>query len=232
MMRKKNCAALLLSMLLGFFVQAQLGETTSYSHHIGVQVNPLLRQIVNFGNSPAIDNPFLLKYGLRNNARQTEWMVGFGYRYALQNREDGLKSDLSDLDFRVGYAKKYNLSNRFEVGVGLDLVLNLQNNQTVNVQTFGGGLDSTVSTTQSQDFAYGAGPQVTFAYYLTSNIKIGTETTFYFLRGSSNLLSRVENWRRDFNGNQIYSSSTDEFSETTMDLSFQLPVALFLTVIF
>lgn len=231
-MNRKKVITLAWCLLASVCMYAQLGVNQGYSHHIGVQVNPLLRQLVNFGNSPTVDNPFLIKYGLRNNATQMEWMFGFGYRYSLQNREDGLRSDLSDLDFRVGYAKKFDVSNRFEVGVGLDLVLNAQNNQTVNVQSFGGGIDSTVTTTQSQEFAFGAGPQFTLAYYITPNIKFGTESTFYFLRGSSRLITRIENWRTDFNGNQIYTASDDEFKDTSLDLSFQLPVALFLTIVF
>ncbi len=235
MVKKLLCTGLI--SCASFLCVAQVGTISKmpdrFSHHVGIQVNPLLRQLVNFGSSADIDNPFLLKYGLRFNASQTELLFGFGYRYALVNEENGLKSDLSDLSFRVGYAKKFRLGRGFEAGVGIDAVLNLQNNQTINVQSFGPGfVDSTITTTQSTQYAFGGGPQVTFGYYLTENIRIGTEATFYFLTGANDLTVRTENWREDFTGNINYSSSSEKNKDRVSNLDLQIPVALFLTIVF
>ncbi|HAD98144.1 MAG TPA: hypothetical protein DCG19_12110 [Cryomorphaceae bacterium] len=215
------------------FAQLTFHEDDRISHHIGLQVNPLLKQIVNLGNSPAIDNPFLLKYGIRFNRSRTEILMGLGYQYSLISSRNDLKSDLSDLSFRAGYAKKHLLGSRFELGLGMDLVLNARNNQTVNVQAFNSGvLDSTVTTTKSIANRYGAGPQLTLDYYITNRIKIGTEATFYFLTGIEKFNVTTENYREDFStGELIENSSYEESEDKITDFKLQVPVALFLTII-
>lgn len=224
--------ATLVACLFMCVVQAQPQLNKTYSHHLGLQVNPLLKQLVNFGNSPVVDNPFLIKYGIRNNAKQTELMFGFGFRFTEESMESGLKSDFTRLNFRVGYALKKQLGKGFEIGAGLDGVLNLQNNQTVNIQSFGGGIDSTITITNGRNYSFGGGPQLTLSYYITPNVKFGTESTLYFLVGQDNLKATIDNYRTDFNGNVVFSSQTEETEERTKQFEIQLPVALFLSVVF
>ncbi len=223
-----SCVALSIA-----FAQLTFDENDRISHHVGFQVNPLLKQIINFGNSPEIDNPFLVKYAIRFNQSRSEILMGLGYRYTQTSSENDLKSDLSDLSFRVGYSKKYMLGSRFEAGLGLDLVLNAQNNQTINIQAFNSGvLDSTLTTTKSISSSYGLGPQFTIAYYISNRIKIGTEATFYFLTGVDKLSVKRQNFREDFSTGQLIETSSYEESEAKItDFNLQLPVALFLTVI-
>ncbi len=234
MIRKIAAAALLCGLAMSSArAQMTFDEGDKISHHIGFQVNPLLKQIVNFGNSPAIDNPFLVKYALRFNQSRSEILAGFGYRFTETSTENGLKSDLSDLSFRIGYAKKRMVGARFEVGLGLDLVWNAQNNQTINVQSFrnGGFLDSTISTTRSNANSLGGGPQITIGYYLTNRVKVGTEATFYFLAGINKLTLKELNYRTDPNGQIIETTNYQESENKTRDLQMQLPVALFLTIV-
>jgi hypothetical protein len=231
-MRKLIYAAIVLC-LCSTLVVAQTQK--EYSHHVGVQTNLLLEQLINFGNSPQINNPFLLKYGLRNNEKQTELMIGFGFDYDFEEEENGLKSRLTDLDLRIGYAKKMMLNKRFELGYGLDAVFSGLNARTVNIQAFGGGggfVDSTITTTRSYEIEYGLGPQFTLDFYITPTIKIGTEATFYFLSGQNSFDLTVENWQTDFGGNLSYSRSDDEDQSSTAAFNFQVPVALYLTVVF
>ncbi|MGB0176874.1 MAG: hypothetical protein ACPF9D_06895 [Owenweeksia sp.] len=234
MLNKITATALIsLLALTTTFAQLTFNDDDRISHHIGFQVNPLLKQIINLGNSPEIDNPFMVKYALRFNRSRTELLMGFGYHYNQTSTKNDLKSDLSDLSFRIGYAKKYLIGSRFEAGVGLDLVLNARNNQTINVQAFNSGiLDSTITTSKSISSSYGGGPQFTFAYYITNRVKIGTEATFYFLTGVEKLSVKRENFREDFSTGIIVKTSDYEESEDKIsDLDLQLPVALFLTII-
>ncbi len=225
--------------LLGSSVNAQLSidGNKKYSHHLGLQANPLLRQIINFGNAPAIENPYLLKYALRKNANRTELLFGLGFSYNSDEVEDGITSDFLNLDFRVGYAKKVLLGKRFEAGFGLDLVVNNNNSKTVNIQAFSGGgggfVDSTITTTKNFGLQYGLGPQLTLDYYITNSIKIGTEATFYFLTGASTFTLDRQRFRSNFQGGGLEeTNSADRESLKFMDFRFQIPVALFLTVIF
>lgn len=205
-----------------------------FTHYTGLQVNQLLKQIVNFGNSPAVNNPYLLKYSLRFNATEQQINVGFGYNYSQQTEKNGLKSDLSDLNFRLGYGKAYSLGKKFEFGVGIDGVLRAQNIQTFNVQSFnfGSGLDSTITTTKSVAIGYGLGPQVTLTYAITDRILIGTEASYYFIRSKQTLEVQEKNYSSSFGGPAILTVDTQKDENKAMDLNLQLPVALFLIVTF
>ncbi len=204
------------------------------THYIGLQANQLLKQVINFGNSPAVNNPFLLKYSLRFNETQTQINAGFGYSYSQQTEKGGLKSDLSNLDFRLGYGKSYPIGKKFELGIGIDGVLKAQNIQTVNVQSFnfGSGIDSTITTSKSVAMGYGLGPQVTLTYAITDRILIGTEASYYFIRSSQKLEVQSKNYSSSFGGPEVLTVTIDKDESKAMDLNLQLPVALFLIITF
>lgn len=232
----KNSLVLAFVLIVGSFglqAQEKLIPADRTSHHVGLQVNALLKQVVNFGNSPAINNPFLIKYSLRFNESKKELMFGLGYAYAQESMKGGLKSDNSDLNFRIGYGKKYALGKKVELGLGLDLVLNAQNIQTVNVQAFnfGTGFDSTITTTKSINIGYGLGPQATLAYYITDRIMIGTEATFYFIRSQDNLETRTENHSKSGGSPVIVTADIQSEENSRMDFNLQVPVALFLIIV-
>lgn len=238
MTRNFSVVIILLCLLSFTTVDAQfsLDNNKKFSHHLGVQANPLLRQIINFGNSPDIQNPYLLKYGLRNNSNNTEFLFGFGFTYGKEEVEDGVNADFSNLDFRAGYAKKVLIGKGFEAGFGLDLVFNNSNAKTVNIQAFSGGggfVDSTITTTKNFGMQYGLGPQLTLDYYITNNIKIGTEATFYYLVGQSTFTLDIQRFRTDLQGGGLEETSeNDKEKLSSTDVRFQVPIALFLTVIF
>ncbi len=221
----------------GILAFGQIEKTATpdrITHYTGLQVNQLLKQIVNFGNSPSVNNPFLLKYSLRFNETQTQINAGFGYNYSQQTEKGGLKSDLSNLDFRLGYGKAYPIGKKFELGIGIDGVLKAQNIQTVNVQSFnfGSGIDSTITTSKSVAMGYGLGPQVTLTYAITDRILIGTEASYYFIRSTQKLEVQSKNYSSTFGGPEILTVDTQKDENKGMDLNLQLPVALFLIITF
>lgn len=230
MLKKLLLAAAIMALSLPH-ANAQLNPKPDdrISHYLGIQVNPLFKQIINFGNSPAVDNPFLLKYGLRFNESQQEILFGVGYEYQQSSDRDGLKSDFSDLSMRIGYSKKYRVGKRFEVGLGGDFVVNAMNRQTINVFVAG---DSTITTTKTMEIGYGLGPQLTLGYYITNRIRIGTEATYYLMSGTTSNNVQVKNYRQDFNGQIIETIITDDQETSSMNFNLQLPVALFLTIVF
>lgn len=235
MLKNLTLTALILLVGITGFGQTDVVVTPDkITHYTGLQVNQLLKQIVNFGNSPAVNNPYLLKYSLRFNETQTQINVGFGYNYSQQKEKNGLKSDLSNLDFRLGYGKAYSIGKKFEFGIGIDGVLKAQNIQTVNVQSFnfGSGSDSTITTSKSVAMGYGLGPQVTLTYAITDRILIGTEASYYFIRSKQTLEVQEKNYSSSFGGPEILTVNTQKDETKGMDLNLQLPVALFLIITF
>ncbi len=209
-------------------------QTSKYSHHLGIQINPLLKQIINISNSPAIDNPFLLKYAFRFNKTQTELTAGLGFDFSESDAESGLQSTSSDLSLRLGYSKRYMLGKRFEVGLGGDLIFNSRNIRTVNIQSvnFGqGALDSTVTTSRSTALGFGLGPQLNISYYITDHVRIGTEATYYFIRSEEKLNVEIVNYTINPQQNDV-TTTTENDSSNSNDLSLTIPVALYLIIIF
>lgn len=209
--------------------------SSKYSHYVGVQVNPLFKQILSFGNTQEVDNPFLLKYSIRENSSQREITAGVGFTLDNSIDQDGFEATTSDLSLRGGVAKRYNLGNRFEVGIGADLIFNYQRIGTFNIQAFnfgGGSIDSTITQTTSKVFGYGIGPQINLSYNLTDNIMIGTEMTYYYMYTFDYL--NVETERHTGNGTGGLQVTTDSVNteEKSSVLNLNIPVALFLIVRF
>jgi len=133
----------------------------------------------------------------------------------------------------LGYSKRYMFGKRLEIGLGGDIVLNSGSISTVNIQSvgFGGSVDSTVTTSRSTTLGFGLGPQLNISYYLTDNIRIGTEATYYFISTAEKLNVRVEQFSSGFGGsNNTVTNEND--STSSSDLSLTIPVVLYLTLVF
>lgn len=229
-MLKKILWSALLAVLFIPYAQAQYsGSSKARSIHVGLQANPLLRQVLSFGGAPEVNNPFLLKVGIRNNATQRELMFGLGYTYELERLDEGLKTSNSALNFRVGYAQKVDLGKRFEAGYGFDAVLNLNNLKSQNGQSFG-FLDSLYTEITTDNLSYGFGPQLTFGYYITDKIRIGTEATLYYMVGTREEKVHTERTVPFPTPETVITQESRKDRTESADL--QIPVALFLTIIF
>lgn len=203
------------------------------SHVFGVQANELIRQLFNLGNAPDVNNPFLFKYATRFNASNVEIGAGLGYNSFTRNDDASSLSKGSDFHFRLGVAKKYLIGKRFEAGFGIDaisILTNAENETKINNgnSTF---IDSVHTKSTSKSNVFGGGPQLTLAFYINKNIKIGTETTAYFLYGEA--VNENKTSRTVSNGLQEVTTTNEERDNIFFtDTRITLPVAIFLSVRF
>ncbi len=202
-----------------------------FSHYLGVQVNPLLRQVISLGNAPSVNNPFLLKYGLHFNESGSEILVGVGYEGSEIIDENDLKSETSNLNARLGFSKKIKLGARMELGLGGDVLYQSEKIRTFNIQSFGfgSGLDSTITTSTTTRSGWGVGPQINFSVYLAPQLLIGTEATYYFRETKNKQNISIKNFRQPspFDPLTVTTDALNEESEAR-SLNLALPVAIFL----
>src|SRR5690349_18412605 len=95
------------------FYNVRAGETDSLktkyvNNYVGVQVNQLLKQLINLnGSSAPINNPYLLTYGIYSSEINWGLELGLGYNYF--NTKDNLsttdhETKLNQLFYRLGVA--------------------------------------------------------------------------------------------------------------------------------
>ena len=99
--------------------------------YVGVQINELIRQVLNFSNTNnTITNPYLLTYSLHFKKPNIGIRLGVGYKYTSSTTDDGVTkttSNLNDLSLRLGVERIYQLSKKFTTGVGIDGVFGMNN---------------------------------------------------------------------------------------------------------
>lgn len=204
-----------------------------YSHIVGVQANPLLRQVLSFGNTQNVDNPYLLRYSFRENENDREYSFGIGYSYDSDKDENGLEAINNTVDMRLGFFKVINLRKRVEIALGGDILFGTQNIRTFNIQAFNFGvLDSTISTSKTSNSSFGFGPRMKITIGLTKSLSFGTETNYYFrfLSNKTNVLT--QNYRGDGLGNITTTTNTSNSESSGRSFEIELPIALFLIIRF
>ncbi len=158
-----------------------------FDHVFGVQLNDLMRQIFTFNNSTAAanTNPFLFTYNF--NSRKSGWglRAGVGMTINSSTTNDNVTkrtSDINDIQFRIGGEKAFHLSNKWSAGAGIDAVIKTNDDKTTAVTN--SGYTYTTNTT-SKATTLGGGGMAWLRYHLTDKILLGTETSFYYLRGTN-----------------------------------------------
>lgn len=158
-----------------------------FDHIFGVQLNDLMRQIITFNNATAAanTNPFLFTYNM--NSRKSGWglRAGLGMTINSSTANDNVTkrtSDINDVQFRIGGEKAFSLSNKWSVGAGIDVVVKTNDDHTTAV-TNNGYIFTTNTDTKAATL--GGGGMAWLRYSLTERILLGTETSFYYLRGTS-----------------------------------------------
>lgn len=227
MFKKMILAAMLLAAT--FIVKAQDSQASANHHDVALQVNPLIRQILNFGNAPNVDNPYLLKYSYRFAGSNSGVGAGLGLSTSSFEDDEGRSSNQLNLDMRVGYEWYFSVGKRFELSIGPDFVFGQQQINTVSIQSFdfGSGTDSTVTTTDTRSVIYGGGARLNFSFKITDRILIGTESTYYFRKGDFKSKNKIQNWNVNF-GSETYSEDVQESESSQSQSNLRLPVALFL----
>ena len=212
------------------------------NHYVGVQINELLRQLINLSeNNEIIENPYLLTYSVFT--AQSGWGLqgGFGFNYHQIKDKISVtaqESKISESFYRVGIAKQFRLGKRWTATTGLDYTGSYMLDKTFASQVVfnfsGTTKDSTSTITNTTSKTNGGGAQLRIAYSISKHIEISTEATLYYTttREKSNVMFAevfTNSMDHDQDRNTITSSNSDvEESEFIMTL----PVAIFLIIKF
>jgi hypothetical protein len=208
-------------------------------HYVGLQANQLLRQLLNFsGSGSGVNNPYLLNYSVVESTSKIGANIGLGYNIDQSKTGDVTNerdTKANELFFRMGFEKKMSLSKKWLLGLGADVLLQKQKNETTSKTNFGGG-KSVISTTSNQN-GVGGGPRCTLSYFITSRILIGTEATYYFksLKNKGEVKSVITT--REFDPNTGEQRDVTRVELTKSDdkfkqLQFSVPAVIWLIVKF
>lgn len=244
---KQSILLLAIALFVSTTVTAQNDEVSilpaskKLNHHVGVQMNELVRQVFNFNNSnnSNVNNPYLLMYTV--NLAKNGWglRVGVGPNFNKFNENDGVterENDINKINARLGIEKSFRLSTRWSAGAGIDGLYGNENNRTIStIRSF----DTTTTDISSKIQTYGGGAMAWLRYHLTEHVVIGTETSFYYTLGTEEQEVTITT-----TGNTIITPGPSPFpitqSQTTTtttdnDISngvFSLPVVFYLIVSF
>jgi hypothetical protein len=239
-MRKLTLLAL--TLIASFPSFAQTDSTTTrniphprYEQYIGVQINELVQQVLNFNNSGTTNtvnnNPYLLVYSV--NSVKSGWGIrlGVGFSSNTNSSNDGItqtNNNITDMHFRLGIEKAFRLSAKWSAGVGLDGLYNNNNDKTTNTIS---STDTTTTTTKTKIYSYGGGAMGWLRYYVNKRILIGTESSFYYTAGKQNETIQITS--RNFNlQTRPVTTNTTATSNDTKQGVFSVPVTLYLILKF
>lgn len=184
-------------------------------NYFGLEVNPLLRQIINLNpNSTPTDNPFGIQFA--SNSTSTGRGISLGLTYArtkFNDNNNGVPRETvnRDVAFRVGYERKHQLGKRWIVLHGYDLVLGGSKSRTETTDQFVGNI-----LTQTTSNFWGFGPRAGLMFLISDRVTLGTESTYYlrYIRDKTKLT-----------GSPDSKQKTSEFELT-------VPIVLILSVRF
>jgi hypothetical protein len=206
-----------------------------FEHTVGVQMNQLIKQVFNFNNATVTNvNPYLFTYSI--NLAKSGWgiRVGAGYTYNSGATDDGITktiSDINDMHFRLGVEKAFRLSDKWSAGVGIDGILNSNDDKTTTtVRSF----DTTTTATKTVLSDHGAGVMGWLRYNLTKKVLIGTESSFYYTTGTNeqtiDITTRVPNGGGG--GGTTPKTTETKLSPTVSQANFTMPIVFYLMVRF
>lgn len=209
-------------------------ETDKFDHYGGVQVNPLLRQVLSFGETEEVMNPYLAVYTLRFNSSNFAISAGFGHSKQRTEDDDGLTATTSDFSVRAGAGQQFKLNEKFELGYAFDLLYSDQTTSTITAQVvdFGAGEDSTYTETKSTESGFGAGLRVNLMFHISESILIGTEASYNYLRSTEKFHFYSENHLSQQNQPPQVTVTSDNEKEEKHNYGFNLPMALYLIIKF
>lgn len=202
-------------------------ESKRFNHHIGIQINPLLRQLLTIGTVPNTGNPFLLNYSMNNAKTKWGFHAGVGYNFNQIKDNDGItdrKSLLTSVSSRIGFDKYYDLTSRWQIGFGLDGVYqlseNITNTQIISFDTI--DTENRITTQKS-----GGGVRGFARFKLSDRVLLGTECTAYYQFGFNKNESKITS--RDFNQPGAPKVTvSNSITQNLIESSLVLPVAVYL----
>lgn len=190
-------------------------------HYVGVQVNLLLQQFLNFNSSSINSNPYLFSYSFNYKQNGNGIVLGTGLSVSNNFSNDGVvetSDDRINVCGRIGFEKKFYQEERFIPFIGLEVGLGYtqQKLNTKLVQT----INNPETDTKTTKFFFGPAIRGGLLYSLNKYVKIGTEFYFNF-QVSINKTSTVIT-----SGTQPPSGTIT--SSLPLNFGLQAPTALFL----
>lgn len=170
--------------------EPSLLSNKGWINYFGLEVNPLLRQIINLNpNSTPSENPFGIQFA--SNSTRTGRGVGLGLTFArlkFNDDNNGVQRETinRDIAFRIGYERKHQLGKRWIVLHGYDLVLGGSKSRTETIDQFIGNI-----VTETTTNFWGLGPRAGLMFEISDRITLGTEATYYlrYIRDTTKLTS-------------------------------------------
>jgi len=220
------------------YAQDMAPRPKKFDHYIGVQANQLIKQLINLSNNnAAINNPYLLTYGIFFSECGYGLQAGIGYNY--QQTEDKIPinriSKIDELFYRIGVGRKIIIGKKWQLGYGLDVVASRQFDKTTSssVTDFGSSIDSSSSVSSSLTTSLGYGAQVNLAFHISEKIMLSTEATYYYSKSKvkQNVFA-TDKFTNSFPASTTESSTNSNTETDKKTFSFSIPVALFLVIKF
>lgn len=170
--------------------EPSLLSNKGWINYFGLEVNPLLRQIINLNpNSTPSENPFGIQFA--SNSTRTGRGIGLGLTFArikFNDDNNGVQRETinRDIAFRIGYERKHQLGKRWIVLHGYDLVLGGSKSRTETIDQFIGNI-----VTETTTNFWGLGPRAGLMFEICDRITLGTEATYYlrYIRDTTKLTS-------------------------------------------
>ncbi len=196
-------------------------------HVIGVQINGLIKQLVNSSASSA-SNPYLLTYDMRSKKTGWGFRAGIGYN-SISNVTPSTygqnKVDNTDMSLRVGVERGFKLSKRCSAAVGIDLLFNHNDDFTSSEENDPYTNTFSSSSNKSMITTVGGGPFGQLSYHINRRILVGTEASFYYKTGQKD--QTIDNLQPGYG-----PPTESKVSTTVTGGSFYMPVVFYLSVSF
>ena len=203
----------------GVYGQEEMPEKKrlEISNELGVNFTNILNKIIKVNRDSANENPYLLTYRLGLGRKWGVRLGAGGSNRYTEMREEGFADSetrrVTAADARVGFDYRLILGRRFEGSFGLDAVGKWRKNK----QVVDSGFDVIERVEQSE--GYGGGPFVGLHFWITPNLGLYTEASFYMIYGKRDSARIFHN----------FPELNDQiFRETTEDLVTILPSSIFL----
>ncbi len=206
---------------LNLFAQQEETEAPKPTQHsIGLNTIGFFNQLFNSDNMPSHSSPYLFTYTYAPD--RVAFRAAIGPEYTSETTvHDGFSNSeehtVLQLDARLGAGLVILDDRRWQAIAGVDGAVAYLRDRAINDS----GFDRI--TTQTETKTFGAGPFLEVAFHLSRRISLSTESTCYWMHGTSENVELYKNFP-DFN---------TVLNKTTISkLEITLPNTLFLRIHF
>ena len=151
-------------------------------HYFSLQINELLRQILNLSNTSGTTHPYFLNYAINHHKTGLGINTGFGATYFTTHDGDEtneISTEMEDINFRIGPEKKFYFGKRLIAGIGIDYIWS--ESKFITTEKF--NIDQVQYTEKIVEENYkseGLGPRLSLSFKITRWMLIGTEASYYY----------------------------------------------------